>query len=169
MLVLPDYLIIFLIYIDGIFTKIGLYQDTFRGRVCECPVVNGVQYKGDGYTSCERMFFNFYIVWKKKTFCVLVWKIHLCLNVINSLWTCEMFNESRRLLVWNQKGPNLLCLFGNNVIKFETLHPNFTLFLTIFSYCWIQNTETSGCRCPSGFKGDGLKCEGENFSPTISL
>lgn len=28
-------------------------QDTFRGRVCECPVVNGVQYKGDGYTSCE--------------------------------------------------------------------------------------------------------------------
>ena len=28
-------------------------QDTFRGRVCECPVVNGVQYKGDGYTTCE--------------------------------------------------------------------------------------------------------------------
>ncbi|CAH2059333.1 unnamed protein product [Thlaspi arvense] len=28
-------------------------KDTFRGRVCECPVVNGVQYKGDGYTSCK--------------------------------------------------------------------------------------------------------------------
>lgn len=28
-------------------------KDTFRGRVCECPVVNGVQFKGDGYTSCE--------------------------------------------------------------------------------------------------------------------
>ncbi|KAL2340140.1 hypothetical protein Fmac_008080 [Flemingia macrophylla] len=28
-------------------------QDTFRGRVCECPIVNGVQYKGDGYTTCE--------------------------------------------------------------------------------------------------------------------
>ncbi|KAK7290138.1 hypothetical protein RIF29_04347 [Crotalaria pallida] len=27
--------------------------DTFRGRVCECPVVKGVQYRGDGYTSCE--------------------------------------------------------------------------------------------------------------------
>ncbi|KAK6143646.1 hypothetical protein DH2020_023994 [Rehmannia glutinosa] len=27
-------------------------KDTFRGRVCECPVVNGVQFKGDGYTSC---------------------------------------------------------------------------------------------------------------------
>ncbi|KAL9239237.1 hypothetical protein vseg_013577 [Gypsophila vaccaria] len=28
-------------------------KDTFRGRVCECPLVNGVQYDGDGYTSCE--------------------------------------------------------------------------------------------------------------------
>ncbi|KAK8556086.1 hypothetical protein V6N13_070155 [Hibiscus sabdariffa] len=28
-------------------------SDTFRGRVCECPVVNGVKYSGDGYTHCE--------------------------------------------------------------------------------------------------------------------
>ncbi|KAI3497385.1 hypothetical protein L1887_39955 [Cichorium endivia] len=28
-------------------------KDTFRGRVCECPLVDGVQFKGDGYTSCE--------------------------------------------------------------------------------------------------------------------
>ncbi|KAK6136940.1 hypothetical protein DH2020_029318 [Rehmannia glutinosa] len=27
-------------------------KDTFRGRVCECPVVNGVQFNGDGYRSC---------------------------------------------------------------------------------------------------------------------
>ncbi|CAA0807467.1 Vacuolar-sorting receptor 4 [Striga hermonthica] len=27
-------------------------KDTFRGRVCECPVVNGVHFKGDGYSSC---------------------------------------------------------------------------------------------------------------------
>ncbi|KAG7963785.1 hypothetical protein I3843_09G135000 [Carya illinoinensis] len=27
-------------------------KDTFRGRVCECPMINGVQYQGDGYTSC---------------------------------------------------------------------------------------------------------------------
>uniref|UniRef100_A0A3N7EPG2 EGF-like calcium-binding domain-containing protein n=1 Tax=Populus trichocarpa TaxID=3694 RepID=A0A3N7EPG2_POPTR len=27
-------------------------KDTFRGRVCECPVVNGVQFAGDGYVSC---------------------------------------------------------------------------------------------------------------------
>lgn len=28
-------------------------KDTFRGRVCECPLVNGVQFKGDGYNHCE--------------------------------------------------------------------------------------------------------------------
>ncbi|EPS72755.1 hypothetical protein M569_02000, partial [Genlisea aurea] len=33
-------------------TNITACKDTFRGRVCECPVVNGVQFKGDGYNSC---------------------------------------------------------------------------------------------------------------------
>ncbi|KAL6840969.1 hypothetical protein ACP4OV_029229 [Aristida adscensionis] len=28
-------------------------KDTFRGRVCECPVVEGVKFVGDGYTHCE--------------------------------------------------------------------------------------------------------------------
>jgi len=28
-------------------------KDTFRGRVCECPLVSGVQFEGDGYTKCE--------------------------------------------------------------------------------------------------------------------
>ncbi|KAG0488950.1 hypothetical protein HPP92_007761 [Vanilla planifolia] len=28
-------------------------KDTFRGRVCECPLFNGVQFKGDGYSHCE--------------------------------------------------------------------------------------------------------------------
>ncbi|KAJ6393335.1 hypothetical protein OIU77_022742 [Salix suchowensis] len=28
-------------------------KDTFRGRVCQCPVVNGVQYSGDGYMDCK--------------------------------------------------------------------------------------------------------------------
>jgi len=28
-------------------------QDTFRGRVCQCPLVQGVQFEGDGYTHCE--------------------------------------------------------------------------------------------------------------------
>lgn len=33
--------------------KITACKDTFRGRVCECPLVNGVQFEGDGYTHCE--------------------------------------------------------------------------------------------------------------------
>lgn len=28
-------------------------QDTFRGRVCECPIMKGVKFVGDGYTNCE--------------------------------------------------------------------------------------------------------------------
>ncbi|KAG6432972.1 hypothetical protein SASPL_104568 [Salvia splendens] len=37
-------------------TNITACKDTFRGRVCECPVVNGVQFKGDGYSSCVGMY-----------------------------------------------------------------------------------------------------------------
>lgn len=33
------------------------FQDTFRGRVCECPVSEGVHFKGDGYNHCEGDFF----------------------------------------------------------------------------------------------------------------
>ncbi|KAK1394653.1 hypothetical protein POM88_013709 [Heracleum sosnowskyi] len=33
-------------------SNITTCKDTFRGRVCECPVVDGVQFKGDGYSSC---------------------------------------------------------------------------------------------------------------------
>ncbi|KAK4795883.1 hypothetical protein SAY86_028209 [Trapa natans] len=32
-------------------------RDTFRGRVCECPVVQGVKFIGDGYTHCEGLCF----------------------------------------------------------------------------------------------------------------
>ncbi|WOL03352.1 hypothetical protein Cni_G12072 [Canna indica] len=27
-------------------------KDTFRGRICQCPVVNNVRFEGDGYNSC---------------------------------------------------------------------------------------------------------------------
>ncbi|KAG6424980.1 hypothetical protein SASPL_115403 [Salvia splendens] len=36
-------------------------KDTFRGRVCECPIVNGVQLKGDGYRSCSGMPFILHV------------------------------------------------------------------------------------------------------------
>jgi hypothetical protein len=35
-------------------------QDTFRGRVCECPLVDGVQFKGDGYKNCEGKLYVFF-------------------------------------------------------------------------------------------------------------
>ncbi|KAL1193981.1 Vacuolar-sorting receptor 4 [Cardamine amara subsp. amara] len=28
-------------------------KDTFRGKVCVCPIVDGVRFKGDGYSQCE--------------------------------------------------------------------------------------------------------------------
>ncbi|VVB02137.1 unnamed protein product [Arabis nemorensis] len=77
-------------------------KDTYRGRVCECPVVNGVQYKGNGYISCKP------------------------------------YGPSR-------------CSINNGSCWSETRKD-----LT-FSAC--SNSETSGCRCPLGFQGDGLKCE----------
>lgn len=33
--------------------NISACKDTFRGRVCECPIVQGVKFTGDGYTHCE--------------------------------------------------------------------------------------------------------------------
>nr|CAB3488224.1 unnamed protein product [Digitaria exilis] len=34
-------------------TNITACKDTYRGRICQCPVVDGVQYLGDGYTHCK--------------------------------------------------------------------------------------------------------------------
>ncbi|KAK1291708.1 Vacuolar-sorting receptor 1 [Acorus calamus] len=34
-------------------SNITACKDTFRGRVCECPLVQGVQFTGDGYSKCE--------------------------------------------------------------------------------------------------------------------
>ncbi|KAK1374379.1 hypothetical protein POM88_030572 [Heracleum sosnowskyi] len=39
-------------------SNITACKDTFRGRVCECHVVDGVQFKGDGYSFCEDVAFN---------------------------------------------------------------------------------------------------------------
>ncbi|GER51903.1 clustered mitochondria protein homolog, partial [Striga asiatica] len=33
-------------------SKLRDFLDTFQGRVYECPIVNGVHFKGDGYSSC---------------------------------------------------------------------------------------------------------------------
>lgn len=37
----------------NIAANITACKDTFRGRICECPTIQGVQFQGDGYTYCE--------------------------------------------------------------------------------------------------------------------
>lgn len=78
-------------------------KDTFRGRVCECPIVHGVQFVGDGYTHCEA----------------------------SGSGRCEINNGG----CWKQ-----------------------TKDAATYSAC-IEGT-SNGCKCPPGFKGDGIKsCE----------
>ncbi|KAJ6812844.1 uncharacterized protein M6B38_145910 [Iris pallida] len=84
-------------------SNITACKDTFRGRVCECPLFNGVQFKGDGYNKCEAI------------------------------------------------GPGR-CRIENGGCWQDTQNGH------TFSAC--QETEDNKCRCPPGFKGDGIKgCE----------
>ncbi|XP_041027804.1 vacuolar-sorting receptor 1-like [Juglans microcarpa x Juglans regia] len=83
-------------------TNITACKDTFRGRVCECPVVQGVKFVGDGYTHCEA----------------------------SGALRCEINNGG----CWKktQEGRT-------------------------YSACV---DDSKGCKCPSGFKGDGVNtCE----------
>lgn len=81
-------------------------KDTFRGRVCECPLVEGVQFKGDGYSNCEAA------------------------------------------------GPGR-CKINNGGCWHSTQDGQ------MFSAC--LDTQTSGCKCPPGFRGNGVdKCEDIN-------
>lgn len=78
-------------------------KDTFRGRVCECPIVQGVKFIGDGYTHCEA-------------------------------------SGSARCVIDNGG-----CWKHTNDGK-------------IYSAC--VEKESKGCKCPPGFKGDGVDtCE----------
>ncbi|KAL8262277.1 hypothetical protein R6Q59_026326 [Mikania micrantha] len=84
-------------------SNITACRDTFRGRVCQCPIVQGVKFFGDGYKHCEA----------------------------SGVLRCGLNNGG----CWkdSQQGRT-------------------------YSAC-IDN-RTKGCKCPPGFKGDGIKtCE----------
>ncbi|XP_010931377.1 vacuolar-sorting receptor 1 [Elaeis guineensis] len=75
-------------------------RDTFRGRVCECPIVQGVKFVGDGYTHCKA----------------------------SGSGRCEINNGG----CWKKTKDG-----------------------KTYSAC-----VDDGCKCPPGFKGDGVKtCE----------
>ncbi|PIA37441.1 hypothetical protein AQUCO_03000192v1 [Aquilegia coerulea] len=83
--------------------NISACKDTFRGRVCECPVVQGVKFVGDGYTHCEA----------------------------SGALRCEINNGG----CWKKTQDG-----------------------RTYSACVDNNSK--GCKCPPGFKGDGVnKCE----------
>ncbi|KAI3474297.1 hypothetical protein Pfo_029085 [Paulownia fortunei] len=78
-------------------------RDTFRGRVCECPIVQGVKFIGDGYTHCEA----------------------------SGALRCEINNGG--------------CWKGTKDGR---------------TYSACIDDHTKGCKCPQGFKGDGVNsCE----------
>ncbi|KAL0450901.1 UNVERIFIED_CONTAM: Vacuolar-sorting receptor 2 [Sesamum latifolium] len=78
-------------------------RDTFRGRVCECPIVQGVKFTGDGYTHCEA----------------------------SGALRCEINNGG--------------CWKGTKDGR---------------TYSACIDDRTKGCKCPPGFRGDGVNsCE----------
>uniref|UniRef100_A0A1J3DX64 Vacuolar-sorting receptor 1 n=1 Tax=Noccaea caerulescens TaxID=107243 RepID=A0A1J3DX64_NOCCA len=77
--------------------------DTFRGRLCECPTIQGVKFVGDGYTHCKA-------------------------------------------------SGALHCGINNGGCWRETRGG--------YTYSACHDDHSSGCKCPPGFKGDGVKsCE----------
>ncbi|KAF8091568.1 hypothetical protein N665_0443s0025 [Sinapis alba] len=78
-------------------------RDTYRGRLCECPTVQGVKFAGDGYTHCRA-------------------------------------------------SGALHCGINNGGCWRETRGS--------YTYSACVDDHSNGCKCPLGFKGDGVKsCE----------
>ncbi|XP_022721878.1 vacuolar-sorting receptor 1-like isoform X2 [Durio zibethinus] len=92
--------------------NISACRNTFSGRVCECPIVNGVKFYGDGYMHCEA----------------------------SGALHCEINNGG----CWR-----------------KTLEGR--------TYSARIDDHSHGCKCPPGFKGDGVNsCKGKDFKTEVS-
>ncbi|XP_039033947.1 vacuolar-sorting receptor 1-like isoform X1 [Hibiscus syriacus] len=109
-------------------------RDTFRGRVCECPTVNGVKFTGDGYTHCEassalRCRFNNGGCWRDTR--------------EGRTYSACIVSASLAIFFFG-----FLCLSFSGLVAYLILEFN------------VQDDHSHGCKCPYGFKGDGVKsCE----------
>ncbi|XP_051127143.1 vacuolar-sorting receptor 1-like [Andrographis paniculata] len=80
--------------------NISACMDTFRGRVCRCPIMQGVRFVGDGYTHCEA----------------------------SGVLRCEINNGG----CWKESKDGR-------------------------TYSACNDEHSKGCRCPPGFRGDGVE------------
>lgn len=69
-------------------SNITACKDTFRGRVCECPLVDGVHFAGDGYKSCQGIHqFIYAVSCPEKDFCKALTLDPQLLDRGGALWT----------------------------------------------------------------------------------
>lgn len=84
----------------SLFNGCIIFQDTFRGRVCECPVFNGVQFKGDGYSNCEGS--TLFLSRRKSR----IWNLPICFKP-SSIWICilNLLNDSKHRPIYFCSSP----------------------------------------------------------------
>ncbi|KAI8028834.1 Vacuolar-sorting receptor 1 [Camellia lanceoleosa] len=120
-------------------------RDTFRGRVCECPIVQGVNFVDDGYTARRSRNISL---------------IHCGSDVINN-------NSSSPGISW---GVCASALLTSGFVSASAAGLQIGSAASAAG-CWKKTQEgrtysacidnhTKGCKCPPGFEGDGVHtCE----------
>ncbi|KAA3488619.1 vacuolar-sorting receptor 3-like [Gossypium australe] len=116
-------------------------KDTFRGRVCECPLVDGLQFKGDGYSHCEGedrdLLLEFGLL-------RLDFRIRVRIDWSRGNRLCSLKSDF-----------SLLVALEGAILTMEVVginHKTDTRF--------EQDTGDVKCQCPPGFRGDGINnCE----------
>eukprot|EP01018_Ginkgo_biloba_P009083 Gb_38951 [translate_table: standard] len=72
-------------------------KDTFRGRVCECPMVSGVQFQGDGYSYCAGFLRSF----EYPLDALLFWDGSWCSPMLDLGGNLEVLSFTSRVEAWS--------------------------------------------------------------------